>query len=284
MNFKKKINKIYNGNKIKVCICTIGKLENNYILEFVEHYKKYGVDKIFLYDNNDINDESFYNILSNYIRRNYVDIINYRGKLRKQYKMYQECYKKNYKKYDWLIYVDIDEFINIKNNTNIKNFLYQNKFDKCQSIYLNWVIHTDNNLIYYDNRSLYKRFPDVKNFYNFCIGKSIIKGNIEGIKINSCHLLDRKIGRCNAYGNIIKISNFFCKEPDFNNYYIDHYQFKSTEEFINKLNKGDCLYGYNNKYKYKKIKIYFKFNQITQEKINFIEFKTGLNISNLINN
>lgn len=40
--------------KLKVCICTIGKKENKYALEFVEYYKKFGVDKIFIYDNNDV--------------------------------------------------------------------------------------------------------------------------------------------------------------------------------------------------------------------------------------
>lgn len=34
-------------NNIKVCLCTVGKLENNYIKEFIMHYRKYGVDKIF---------------------------------------------------------------------------------------------------------------------------------------------------------------------------------------------------------------------------------------------
>ena len=42
---------------MKICVCTLAKNENRYIKEFVEHYKKYGVDKIYLYDNNDIDGE-----------------------------------------------------------------------------------------------------------------------------------------------------------------------------------------------------------------------------------
>ena len=41
----------------KVCVCTPVKRENRYIKEYVEHYKKYGVDKIFLYDNNNVDGE-----------------------------------------------------------------------------------------------------------------------------------------------------------------------------------------------------------------------------------
>ena len=61
-------------NKLKVCICTIGKLENNYINEFVEYYYKYGVDKIFLYDNNDIDGEYFDNKISYYINNKFVEV------------------------------------------------------------------------------------------------------------------------------------------------------------------------------------------------------------------
>ena len=48
---------------LKVCLCTLGKEENRYIREYIEHYKNYGVEKIFLYDNNDINGEHFESII-----------------------------------------------------------------------------------------------------------------------------------------------------------------------------------------------------------------------------
>ena len=44
---------------IKVCICTIGKKENLYAREYVEFYKKKGVDKIIIYDNNEKEGEKF---------------------------------------------------------------------------------------------------------------------------------------------------------------------------------------------------------------------------------
>ena len=135
--------------KIKICLCTVGKEENRYIIEFVEHYKRYGIDKIFLYDNNNINGEIFDLILTKYITIGFLEIINKRGYIGKQKSMFQECYEKNYKIYDWLLFFDIDEYIHLENHQNIKYFLINKKFDKCQSIYLNWIIHTDNNLIYY---------------------------------------------------------------------------------------------------------------------------------------
>jgi len=193
--------------------------------------------------------------------------------------MFENCYLNNNKNYDWLIFYDLDEFIHLKNYSNIKDFLYQKKFNKCQSIYLNWILHTDNNLIYYDNRSLYERFPEVYFNKNFCRGKTIIRGNLGRIKIESTHTLNRRIGRCNGFGEKFITSNINCKIPDYKYYFIDHFHSKSTEEFINKINKGDCVFGNNNIYKYSRINFYFHFNKITLEKINFIALKTGLNIS-----
>ena len=69
-----------------VCVCTMGKNENKYALEFVEYYKKIGVDKIIIYDNNDINGEKFESVLFKYIESKYVEIIDYRGKAKIQIK------------------------------------------------------------------------------------------------------------------------------------------------------------------------------------------------------
>jgi hypothetical protein len=83
--------------------------------------------------------------------------------------------------------------------------LKQKKFYNCESIYLNWIIHTDNNLLYYDNRSLFKRFPEIYTNKNFCRGKTILKGKLKKkLKFSSTHTLDSKIGRCNGFGKKIK--------------------------------------------------------------------------------
>ena len=84
---------------IKVCLCTIGKLENLYVREYVSHYKRFGIDKIFIYDNNDINDERFETVINDYIRIGFAFIINYRGKIRHQLEAFQDCLNRNYKEY-----------------------------------------------------------------------------------------------------------------------------------------------------------------------------------------
>lgn len=261
--------------KIKICLCTIAKLENKYIREYIEHYKKYGVDKIFLYDNNDKNGEKLEYVILEYLKNGFVKILNWRGKKKIQNLAYDNCYQINKKIYDFFLFYDLDEFIHLQ-NMNLKYFLSQKKFHKCQSIQLNWVMHTDNNLLYFYNESLFKRFPKKgKSLKGICDVKSIIKGNLT-IKINHAHFGNPNITSCDGYGNIKK--NFTLrKKAYYRRYYIDHFFTKSTEELIIKIKKGSVS-KINSRINYL-IHSYFQINKVTQDKLNYIEKKLFLNLS-----
>ena len=122
--------------KIKVCLCTIGRKENLYVREYVNYYKNIGINKIFIYDNNEKNDEKFDLVIKDYIDEGLVKIIDIRGKIAPQIKAMEDCRKKNFKKFDWLLFFDMDEFIYLRNFSDIKEFLAQKKFDKCKKIQL----------------------------------------------------------------------------------------------------------------------------------------------------
>ena len=66
--------------------------------------------------------------------------------------------------------------------------------------------------------------------------------------------------------------------------YIIHFEFKSTEEFINKIKRGYSNWFGNDTEKalIRKILIYLKINGISSEKINFIEKELNLNIPKYI--
>ena len=270
--------------KTRIALCTVGKKENKYIREFIDHYKNYGVDKIILYDNNDFNGEKFKDILSDYINSSLVKIIDFQGIKQPQLKSYNDCYANNYKYYDWFIFYDIDEFIYLRNYKNIKDFVNQKKFNKCQRIQLNWIFHTDNNLLYYENKSLAKRFPlRQKEVRGKKIGgwqgiKSMIRGNIS-ISVIDAHTISPQLISCDGFGNIKKIENIITNVSDLYYYYIDHYYCKSTEEFIEKVLKSDVAHELTDNLKYLKLQVYFILNEVTKEKIDYIEKETKLNLS-----
>ena len=185
-----------------------------------------------------------------------------------------ECYQKHNKEYDWFIIYDLDEFIFLKNINNIKLYLNRKHFNKCQVIQLNWVIHSDNNYIYYTNMSLKKRFPLITQSLDYSIDiKSIIRGKIK-TNITSQHYANPNLVSCNGFGKIIK-NIYLNSSKDYNYYYIDHYYFKSTEEFVDKIMRSNASNGKKNRFEI--IPYYFRKNQITLEKINY-SISTKINV------
>ena len=221
----------------------------------MNHYKKYGINKIFIYDNNNEINENFKYVIPDFIENGFVEIINYREKIKIQMPAFNHCYQTNKNKYDWFIFYDMDEFIHLNNYNNIKKYISKSTFNKCDIIYLNHVIHTDNNQIYYQNKSLFERFPEIENYANvnnfyqprqilLDLTKMIVRGNLSNVNFENPHLLfNYQNNCCNGFGKIIKQTNIHLEKPDHKKFYYDHFYFKSAEEYLIKLNKGCVLYG-----------------------------------------
>ena len=277
-----------NIKNLKICICTIGKEENKYIREFVKYYEKYGVDKIFLYDNNDINMEHFDDVIKDYIDKDYVKIFNLRGIEKPHFKALNDCYIRYNKEYDWFLFYDIDEYIHLLDYNNIKDYLSEKKFNKCKKIYLNWVFHTDNNLIYYQNLSLFKRFPELDREALLNINykqkvKSILRGNISGFVFvndtHASHIITNSVKACNGFGKEIQLDEeYLMPYSDAKYYYIDHFYTKSVEEFINKINRGSAVQGNDTNFKLFRVFRYFSINDLRYSKLKYIKKKLGIHI------
>ena len=259
----------------KICVCSIGKNENLYIKEFVEYYKSIGIDKIFIYDNNDIQGESFETVLEDYKKNNFVEIIDVRGLSSIQIPIYNYCYHKNRNDYDWIGFLDIDEFLYIENEENAKNYFFNNRFDKCEIIFFNWVMYNDNDLIKYDNRSLKIRFPNPKS--RFSKVKSFARGYNVKLFIPNTHVAGINVHNfCNSNGEKIYPKNFFAYGFKNNSKaYIKHYYTKTVEEFCKKIIRGHAhCHRNHSKYMnsvYRKLTLFFRLNNITQEKVNILE-------------
>ena len=85
-----------------------------------------GIDKIFIYDNNDVNGEKFETVIDDFIKNNFVEIIDVRGLSSIQIPIYNYCYRKYNNLYDWIGFLDFDEFLFIENNKTMKNYIYIN--------------------------------------------------------------------------------------------------------------------------------------------------------------
>lgn len=278
--YKKIKNKSYSLKKHKgILLSTIAKNENLYIREFVEYYRQLNFTKIIIFDNNDINGEIFDNILNDYIKSSYVEIIDIRGLSKIQIAVNNYCYKKYKHLYDWIGFFDIDEFLYIKNNLNIDNYLYNKRFQNCESIIFNWRIYDDNNLEKYEKKSLIERFQKFK--IKSMLSKSIIRGNLNNLLFPSVHICGINVNYfCDSTGKRIFPLNFLSTKFS-ENYlaYIKHFYTKTAEEFCLKLNRGDAQFKYRTIYS--RIKYFFFINKKTKNKIRIIQNCTHLNLSKI---
>ena len=260
-------------SNLKVLICTVAKQENKYIKEFVEHYQQLKINKIIIFDNNDINGENLENILKKEINNNFIKIINYRGFENPQTKALNQCYKRMKYYFDWIAFFDVDEFLYIRNYTNINNFLSLPIFKKCQSVLINWKYYGDNNQLYYQPKPLKERFTKSLNIeenkklkkdkFFFSAAKTIVRGGLNIIWELLPHYLNNTIN-CRPDGSII--NNYF-SPYQYQIAYIKHYITKSTEEFIERLNRGDVLNEINKNYIFYRIyNYYFLFNKKSKQK------------------
>ena len=275
-NYNIKKNK---GNK-GIGICAICKNENLYLKEYATYYQKLGIKKIIIYDNNEIDGEKPEDILDNFIKNNFIEIIDIRGFRISQIPSYNHCYEKYRNQFDYIAFLDFDEFIIIQNNRSINDYLYDAKFDKCESILLNWEMYGDNDLVKYDNRTMIERFKKPAQKWN--MGKSIVRTNIDNLLIISVHNIGFNVNFfCDSNGKkIIPPSYFGFTPPRKPESYIKHFYTKTAEEFCMKIKRGGGHFNnghpkYNNFLKVK-IHVFKKFNKISSEKRDIIKNCSGL--------
>ena len=261
------IKKFYKGT----AICIIIKEEMNYIKEFIRHYKELGFDKIYIYDNNDVNQENYNDLLKEYINSHFVEILNARGKSKYQLLAYNDCYKKHLKDYSWFLFIDADEFLYIKKNKTLIEFLNAAKFFDCDNILINYKEFGDSDLIYYDQRPLSLRFT--KN-YKYCTSmKAFVKGGLENAKMN-IHRSYNVRHYCDSEGRKIEPGEYSTPYIQVKSAEIWHYITKTIEEFYKRLKKGwpHVIYGSKQYHSFieRRIKKFFNLNKITIQKINIL--------------
>ena len=187
-------------------------------------------------------------------------------------------YKKYKKKCDWFLFFDFDEYLEMHNETNkilvLKQFLNNRIFKKCEAILFNWLIYSDNDLIYYDNRTLLERFtkPYYGNKGNSIV-KPIIKGGLNKTIFypnSSNHVPDKKVIICDSMGNLMTKYNIYSVSPPLFNYaYLKHFTTKTAEEYSDKIKRGaNRNLPYNMD---ERVKLFFSHNIFREKKLKVFE-------------
>ena len=182
---------------------------------------------------------------------------------------------KNKKLFDWIGFFDFDVFLFINDSKTINSYIYNKKFQNCQSILFNWYFYYDNDLEKYDNRRILERFKRPKTIVGRV--KTIIRGGIDNLLIVSSHIIGANINYfCNSNGTRVFPQTFYdIAIPENNKVYIKHFYTKSAQEFCYKIIKGDVQFhskqpDYNN-IMINKVHLFFTINKISMGKINILE-------------
>ena len=279
ISFKKNLK----SKKYFFCFCGIGKHENLYTRELISYYLSIGTGKFIFGDNNDIDSEKLSDVTQDYINNGTVDIIDFRGQKIDQPEFYGYAYQKYKNKCNWIGFFDFDEYLLMHfeegKNITVQEFLSNEIYSKCESISINWLFYTDNDLVYYDKRPLLERFtkPNYKEWANIFV-KSIIRGGLNKTtyrKKGSEHVPHKNLTICNSNGDIKKYNPHGVRPPLYKNAVIMHFNTKTAEEYINKIKRGNAR-GTNRSLE-KRIKDFFYRNKFTEEKLRL--FETRLNMT-----
>lgn len=254
----------------RIAVCCIERLENAYIREFVEHYRSLGFGHIFMYDTNAPDQDNVYDVIGDYIDSGYVEVIKWSGKpVLEVRQAYNECYYNRLSNYDWCLFVDPDEFLELYKQDNITDYL--NRFTAYDAVRINWRTMDDNDLIRQDNRPLRQRFTRASNDWTDMQVKSIIKTGlpkVDFIHNGSPHCIYSSNNQCNNEGRMIKdIWSINIQDPNWNDAAIKHYRCKTMEEYIkNKKVKLKDYHNINFNMRY-----FFRYNIPTPQKIELYE-------------
>lgn len=261
---------------LNVALVAIGRMENLYAREFVEHYKNLGFSNIIIMDNNHDGEEHFEDVLQDYIDEGFVIVEDYRNQIKPQMRGYTQMYRKYGNDYDWIAFYDFDEFLILPRHRDISEYLELFPSD-CQAILVNWLCMTDNNLVKYDPRPLMERFTqamplDRKVQYNFpdnCHVKSIIRGGLDVRFGGNPHTTDTPLIAYNASG--VRCENRPWQPMDYRIALLKHFTTKTLEEWMTRKMKvgtpdrdpSQFLPFYKDRF--------FKINQMTDDKMNYLK-------------
>lgn len=220
--------------KYHIIICAILKDETPYLVEWVEHHLKIGVEHFVLYDNNSVIPAR--QTLDTYVRKGIVEIIDCKITNTPQLKVYVHCLYNMHDYTDWIAYIDIDEFIILKKHRDIRRFLED--YDEYAGVCMNWVIYTANNHISKPDGGVMQNYTESmpSDFSMHMHVKSIVQPMAVNT-VDSAHYPRYNIGYYavnEKYEYVPKAFSGFSNEI----VQLNHYFTKSFEEWLDKVERG----------------------------------------------
>jgi len=231
----------------EVVICAIAKREKNYIEDWCKWHLSIGFDRIYIYDNNDIDSGESYKYLEK-IFPGKIEVRDVRGLIGQQILQYKSFAADGM--YGWVAFIDIDEYIRINSESyrDIKDFIY--KYGDTDGYVLQWKCYKANpnidpidkpiseycntpisDLIRKDSR------PEYINSWYKTISRSGLNLNMNEHTVWSAS--GKSLTLRNCFGEQTITNDFRYRDHNNDPVWIDHYIIKNIKDFYyNKYLRG----------------------------------------------
>jgi hypothetical protein len=220
----------------RVCLVAILKDEEPFLDEWIVYHRMLGIDHFFLYD--DHPDFPLRELLKPY--REYVTVIDWCGMDKtftgrsNQIKAYTHALDHYASTFDWVLYLDGDEFVVLHKHENVQDFLAD--FEDCSAVSLNWHVFGHNG--YYDNpeglitASLTRRMRTPGKCAKTFTRSSTIRD------IGSPHCCNLKYGK-HVDPNGRPFQNGLLYPGLTERACVNHYQCRSFKNWMDRVDRGD---------------------------------------------
>ena len=158
LNMQKKTGK--QQKKYTVAVCAIFKNESVFLKEWLEYHLLIGVEHFYLYNN--FSEDNYQDILAPYIEKGQVTLTEWPVQFG-QLPAYKDCFQKAKDETRWIAYIDLDEFICLRREQNIRNWIQ--KYDKYPTVYVNWKQFGTSGRLQHDDSQRYSLSTSLKSLY-----------------------------------------------------------------------------------------------------------------------
>jgi len=265
---------------VKICIVSVFKNETPILKEWIEHYIKEDVDTFFLTDNGSTDD--YLPILEPYIKSGKV-VLNINAKKYAQVE-HLNFFLEKAKKYDWVIPIDLDEFIYARNGyTTMKEYLKDVK-PHVHKIYIPWKLFGSSGLKKQPESIIQgfvhrRKFPDKSchTCYDTLVDKkTIVRGKwLKKIGVHNSVTVDTHI--ITPDNNDILKDDFYhtnTEEKLKNSFlHLNHYRVQSWNSFRKRMTRGDAVKRKNNTVRNKKYFDFFDYKDMIDTELKNKKYK-----------
>ena len=261
----------------KIALMAMGRHENQYAREWVEHHLNIGFDKIIIFDNNREGEERFADVLGDYVKKGKV-IIEEHPEPYGMLPTFKAAYDKRSKEFDWLMDLDFDEFLVLPGSEDVHAFI-KNFEENADVVKVNWMIYGDSNLVTNDGRPLLRRFTQplrgkdgrTESWGENIHVKSLVRCGMQGITYPDPHC-PHGAGRYVSANGEPSDASPFVENVNHDGAVILHFMTKTIEEWMdNKVKRGQCDSVANTEGLQKNaLALFFARNERTEEKLEWL--------------